>query len=301
MCPGGRKKNMNPLYDIIFPFIEFNFLRNSLFAILALATSCAPIGVFLQLRGMTLVGDAMGHALLPGVAIGILLGGASGLSMYIGGLTAGLLVAALAWLINRKTKLKEDSSFTSFYLISLALGILIISKIQGPLGTTHILFGNLLSVTDNEIWALLTTTVITLLGIVLIYRPLMVECFDPMFLKSMGINGSLIHGIFLFLMVLNLVAGFKSMGTLMVIGLMMIPATTARYWVSDLLKIILLSMFLAIFSGVVGLLISYRFDMPPAPAIILLAGMTYLFSVVFGSYNGMLKTYLINKRGHFEK
>src|ERR671935_2048627 len=171
------------IYDtLIAPFTEFEFMRRALAAVVALALGAAPIGVFLMLRRMSLVGDAMAHAILPGAAIGFLVSGLNLFAMTTGGLIAGFVVAILAGLVARVTELKEDASLATFYLVSLALGVLIISLKGTNIDLLHVLFGNVLAL-DNETLLLIgAITSLTLVVLAMLYRPLVLECVDPGFL-----------------------------------------------------------------------------------------------------------------------
>lgn len=281
------------LYALLWqPFIEFSFMRYALVGCLALAFGCAPVGVFLVLRRMSLVGDALSHAVLPGAAIGFLLFGLSLTAMSIGGLIAGLVVMLGAGLITRGTQMREDASFAAFYLISLAVGVLLVSKWGSNVDLMHILFGTVLAVDDLALMFLASVASITLVALAVLYRPLVVESFDTDFLRSMGGGGAFAHLVFLILVVLNLVAGFQALGTLMAVGLMMLPAATARLWARRLPGLLGVAMLIALFSAYGGLLLSYHFNLPSGPSIVLTAGMQYAVSLFFGSHGGMVWRWL---------
>ena len=160
---------------LIAPFTEFEFMRRALAAIVALSLGGAPIGVFLMLRRMCLVGDAMAHAILPGAAIGFLLSGLNLLAMTLGGLAAGFLVAILAGVVARSTGLKEDASLATFYLASLALGVTIVSVKGTNIDLLHVLFGNILAMDDQTLLMVAFNATITLVVLAVIYRPLVIE------------------------------------------------------------------------------------------------------------------------------
>src|ERR1700676_1585473 len=173
------------IYDaLIAPFTEFEFMRRALAAAIALALGGAPIGVFLMLRRMSLVGDAMAHAILPGAAIGFLLSGLDLFAMTAGGLIAGFVVALAAGLVARATEIKEDASLATFYLMSLALGVTIVSLKGSNLDLLHVLFGTVLALDNQTLFLIAANTTITLIALALIYRPLVLECVDPGFLRS---------------------------------------------------------------------------------------------------------------------
>lgn len=284
---------MSGLVDGLFtPFVEFSFMRRALVACLALGLGCGPVGVLLTLRRMSLMGDALSHAVLPGAAIGFLLGGFSLPAMSLGGFAAGLTVALLAGLVTRFTGQREDASFAAFYLISLALGVLIVSMRGSSVDLLHVLFGTILAVDDASLLLVAAIASLSLLTLALIYRPLIVECFDPGFLQAVQGQGTVFHLAFLILVVLNLVAGFQALGTLMAVGLMMLPAAAARFWAQEVWSMAAVATAIAVLSGYLGLLWSYHRDLPSGPAIILTAGLIYLLSLVLGRRDGLLVRFL---------
>ncbi len=277
------------IYDLLIaPFAEFEFMRRALVGVFALALGAGPVGAFLMLRRMSLTGDAMAHAILPGAAIGFLISGLDLFAMTFGGLVAGLLVAVGAGVVARATEIKEDASMAAFYLISLALGVLILSVKGSNVDLLHVLFGTVLGLDDPTLYLVAGIATLTLFTLALIWRPLVLECVDPAFLSSVSRAGAPSHIAFLALVVLNLVGGFHALGTLLSVGLMMLPAATARFWVRDLTPLVCLATTIAFVSGVLGLLVSYHWSTPSGPSIILVAGGAYLFSVLFGTAGGIV-------------
>ena len=266
----------------IAPFAEFGFMRRALIACVALGLGSAPIGTLLVLRRMSLVGDAMAHALLPGAAIGFAIAGFSLVAMGGGGFVAALLVALLAGWVSHATAQREDASFAAFYLIALAAGVMIISTRGSPVDLMHVLFGSILAVDDGALLLVAVVSSVTLLALALLYRPLVVECVDPGFLRTVGGLGTAMHYGFLVLVVLNLVAGFQALGTLMAVGLMMLPATAARFWAQEVWSLAAVSALIAVACGAGGLLLSYHLNLPSGPSIVLLAGAVYVLSLLFG-------------------
>ncbi|WP_119299826.1 metal ABC transporter permease [Dongia deserti] len=290
---------MQLLFDFLFqPFIEFGFMRRALVACLALSISAGPIGVFLVLRRMALMGDAMSHAILPGAAIGFLVAGLSLWAMSLGGLIVALIVALAAGVMSRITPLKEDAALAGFFLISLALGVLLVSVKGSSVDLLHILFGTLLAVSNSALVLIAGASTITVLVLALIYRTLILECFDPGFLRAVGGRGGLAHATFLALVVLNMVAAMQALGTLMAIGLMMLPATSARLWTISIGRMIGVAVLVAVLSSVAGLIFSYYANLPSGPAVILSAGLLYLLSLAVGSNGGLLRRYI--RRPHLE-
>lgn len=277
------------LYDsLIAPFAEFEFMRRALVGVFALALGAGPVGVFLMLRRMSLIGDAMAHAILPGAALGFLFVGLNLFAMTAGGLIAGFAVAFLAGFVARTTELKEDASLAAFYLVSLALGVTIVSVKGTNIDLLHILFGAVLALDDQALFLLAAISTFSMLALALIYRPLVLECVDPGFLRSVSRAGGPAHIAFLALVVLNLVGGFHALGTLLAVGMMMLPAVIARFWVRDITAMILVSIAAGSFAGLAGLLVSFHAGIPSGPSMILVAGLLYMGSVLFGPLGGWL-------------
>jgi len=273
---------------LIAPFAEFEFMRRALVGSFALALGAPPIGIFLMLRRMSLIGDAMAHAILPGAAIGFLLFGLSLFAMAGFGLIAGFVIAVGAGLIARSTQMKEDASLAAFFLISLALGVTIVSIKGTNVDLLHFLFGSVLAMDDPTLLLIVGITSVSLIILALIWRPLVLECVDPGFLRSVSRAGGAAHIAFLALVVMNLVGGFQALGTLLAVGIMMLPAVTSRFWARDITGMIGVAIGCAAVSGYAGLLISYHANLPSGPAIILVAGAFYAVSVVFGRVGGLI-------------
>jgi len=278
------------IYDaFIGPFVEFGFMRRALVGALALSLSGAPIGVFLILRRMALTGDAMAHAILPGAALGYLIAGLSLPAMTLGGLAAGLIVAVAAALAARATILREDATLAAFYLISLALGVTLVSVRGSNVDLLRVLFGSVLALDDATLMLLAGISSLTLLALAALYRPLVLETVDPGFFASVSRFSGLTQAAFLALVVVNLVAGFHALGTLMSVGLMMLPAAAARLWARTLPMMLALSVAFALGASLAGLIVSWHAGLPSGPLIVLTAGAIYLASLVAGRAGGMLR------------
>ncbi|MCX7208061.1 MAG: metal ABC transporter permease [Proteobacteria bacterium] len=271
-------------FEIISALGEFAFMRRALIGSMALAIGCAPVGVLLLLRRMSLFGDALSHAVLPGAAIGFLLGGLTLPWLAGGGLIAGLLVALAASVVARKSRLNEDASFAGFYLLALAIGVLIVSKWGSSVDLIHLLFGSVLAIDDPSLLIVSSVASITLLWLAIEYRGIVLECADSGFIAATSGNGMRFHIGFMVIAVLNFVAAFQAMGTLMAVGLMMLPAATARLWVERLSMLFAVSWLIALFACVAGLIASYQWDLPSGPAIVLIAGALYCLSLLFAPF-----------------
>ena len=285
---------MSILDALVGPFIEFEFMRRALIGTSVLSLSACPVGVFLMLRRMSLSGDAMAHAILPGAAVGFLVSGLELLPMTLGGLVAGLAVALVSGAVARSTIQKEDASLAAFYLISLALGVLLVSLKGSSIDLMHVLFGTVLALDNQAIVLIAVISGATIATLAVIWRALVAECMDPVFLRSVSRAGPFVHFSFLVLVVLNLVGGFEALGTLLAVGLMMLPAAAARFWTHRLVAMCALAIAVGIVSNVAGLLISYHLSIASGPAIILTAGAIYVVSLVFAP-RGLIATRIVTR------
>jgi zinc/manganese transport system permease protein len=265
-------------------------VRHSLAAIFALALSAGPIGVFLMLRRMSLIGDAMSHAILPGVAIAFLAAGLNVFAMTLGGLVAGLLIAVLAGVVSRATALHEDASLAVFLLVSLAFGVVIVTVngIDIERLMTFLFGETAAKMSADKLLVIAVNATISLVALALIYRPLVLGCVDPGFLRSISRTDGIAHLTFLAVLVLNLISAFHALGTLLGVGIIIIPAGTARFWSRDISKIIALATATALACGFAGVLLAYDLNIPSGPAVTLVAGVLYIGSVLFGRIGGMV-------------
>ncbi len=283
---------------LIAPFADFGFMRRALAGVAALSLGAGPIGVFLMLRRMSLVGDAMAHAILPGAAVGYLVAGLSLGWMTMGGLFAGFAVALLSGLVARTTVLKEDAALAAFYLLSLAGGVTLVSLKGSNVDLLHVLFGSVLALDDPTLSLLAGTATLSVFVLAILYRPLVLECVDPGYLRSVSRSGAAAHLGFLALVVMNLVAGFHALGTLLAVGLMMLPAVAARFWTESIGGMIGYATVFGLVSGIAGILISFHAGLPTGPTVILAAGAVYAASMMFGAHGGLVLRLL--PRRHLE-
>lgn len=280
------------------PFAD-PFMQRALVALLIVALAQAPLGVFMMLRKMSLMGDGLSHAVLPGFAVGFLFAGLSLPLIMLCGLVAGLLVTFIATLLSRYTLLKEDAAFNSLFLCALALGVLLITRHGTAVDLYHVLFGNVLAV-DNQ--ALITMGIsgsISLVLCALFYRSFILECVDPLFARQhlhfAYVQYALLYG----LIVVALVSSFQALGTLMTLGVMLLPAACARLWGRTVDQIFLYStLFAAIFS-VLGLAVSYHLDTPVSVSVVLMLGGWLLLSALIGPKGGLIPRFFPRK--HLEK
>ena len=268
-----------PLTFLFGPFASFGFMRMALVACLALALASGPIGILLLLRRMSLDGDVLSHAVMPGAALGFLYAGYSLAALTAGGLLTGLMVAFLAGAVVRLLPRQRDGSLAAFYLYALALGVTIIAARGSNLDVMHVLFGTVLAIDAASLILICVICSATILIVAAIYRPLSVEIIDPAFLRTVG-GGVIFSAIFLVLVVLTLVASFQAFGTLLAIGPLLLPATAARCWTQRAGSGIALAVIFGVMADFAGLLMSYYGNLPSGPAIIIAGGTIYGLSLV---------------------
>lgn len=276
---------MNELF--FAPFTELDFMTRALVASMAIAVVGAPVGVLLMFRRLSLVGDALGHALLPGAALGYLMWGLYFPALFFGGLIAGLTVAGLASLVAQISPQKEESSLASMYLLSIATGVVLVSRSGSSVDLMHLLFGSVLALDEMTLYMVLGASVVALLLWAFLGRLLLFEALDAAHLERLGYPVKWIHFVFLFIVVLTLVTGFQALGTLMALGLVLLPSAAARFCVDSLPKQVGFAAVFGIVGSYCGLLASFHFNWPSGPAIVLCCGVIYLAALILGPAHGL--------------
>ena len=271
------------MFDLLSEMFNYAFMRRAFVVTTILSASVAPVGAFLVLRRLSLAGEAMAHAITPGVVIGFVTAGLSVMSLLFGGLIAGLGVAVMTAYLARNTILRSDASLASLYLIALAIGIFILSAAGSAVPLKSFLFGSILGVDDASMILVGGVATVTLVTFALILRPLIMSTCDPVFFESQVKRPWIVDQGFMFLLVLNLLAAFKTLGTLMAVGLMILPATAARYWSGTITAQLGLGFIFSLLSCWLGLTLSYVLpETPSGPAIVLVAGTIFVLSALFG-------------------
>lgn len=276
---------------MICPFFTDPALKRALVSAILVSVSGAPLGVMLVLRRMSLMGDVIAHAILPGTAAGFILAGLSVPAMSLGGMIAGLTVALIAGLATRFTAIREDASLATFYLLAVAVGILMLSLHGSAQDLEDILFGDAQAIDNQILVYMAAVSCVTLLTLAVIYRPLVVESFDPQFMKAVRGKGGFYHILFMLLVVLNMVEGYRTLGTLMASGLLLIPAVAAQFWTRRLSGLILVAVAIAVLSSIIGIVVADIFKVPSGPAIVLMIGVVYIGSVLFGKHGSVRARY----------
>ena len=263
---------------LVEPFQSLAFMRSALIACLALALANGAVGTLLVLRRMSLDGEVLGHAVMPGAAVGFLYAGPSPTWLSLGGLASGLAVAALAGAITRERS-GRDVGLVVFYLVALSLGIVLIAWRGSNVDAMRVLFGTVLAIDQSALLQIASVSSVIVLLVAALYRPLAVGAFDPAFLRAVGVRAP--YGpVFSALMVLALVAGFQAFGTLLAVGPLLVPAAAARCWNLGVASSMALATGFGFVASFAGLLVSYHGNLPTGPAILLVAGLLFGVSLV---------------------
>lgn len=258
-------------------------LSKALASCFLLSLSSGPLGVFLVLRRMTLIGDALSHGILPGVALAFLLWGPAPVGMNIMGMGAGLMLACLSTGLSHAAKLNEESTFAGLYLLSLSVGVLLLAHHQDEL--LHMLFGSLATLSQESIWTIGGISIVTLIFLFQYYQPLVIQCFDPDFFEYRGGNSRTLKILFMLVLSMNLVASFQALGTLMALGLLILPALIMRLLSNNLRIMCIGSSILGISASAIGLLWARQTPHLWGATIVAILGFFYLGALIYASWS----------------
>jgi len=284
---------MTAVFDALVEPFRYDFMLRGLFSALLLSVSGSLLGSVLVLRRLALLGDALSHSLLPGVAVAWLLFGRGIVSMLVGALVTGLVIAVGSALLSRLTRLKEDAAFGAFFLVAYAGGIALVSQTGTRVDLLHFLFGHILGVGPADLWLTAAAAGITVLLFGLFYRGIVLEVFDPVFSRAAGMHASWFHLGFLSLAVLNLVAALQTMGVILALGLFLLPATTAYLWCDRFSTMLSLSAALGMVGSVAGLILSFHTGLSSGPSIVLCLGAGLIASAIASPRYGLLHSITI--------
>ncbi len=261
------------------PF-QYEFIQRALIASLMVGISCGLIGTYIMLRRLSLIGDALAHAVLPGVVIGFMVAGKSALSLFIGALAAGILTSILISFVERNSKIKEDTSIGIIFTGAFALGILLVSQLkQVHIDLSSYLFGDVLGVSDSDLLLSSIITVIIIISVVLFYKQLLVTSFDPTMAHIIGISTAVVHYFLMTLLSMSIVAGLQSVGVILIIAMLITPPATSFLLTDKLKRLLLLSCFFGVMSSIIGLYLSYHFNFASGASIVLVS--VFFFSMAF--------------------
>lgn len=264
---------------------KYDFLQSALLTAIMVGIMSGIIGSFIILRGMSLMGDAISHAVLPGVAVAYMLG----INILIGASLFGVLAALLIGFVASRSKIKTDTSigvvFSAFY----ALGFILISMAESSTNLHHILFGNILAVSDSDIMTIAVVLGIVILFVVTFYKELLVTSFDEVYAKTYGLNVQVIHYALMLVLTLVTVSALQTVGIILVVAMLITPAATAFLWTDKLGTMLILSAVMGVVSSMTGLYFSYTFNWASGPAIVLVAALLFALSFIFSPKQNFFK------------
>lgn len=286
------------LHDLFIEPFGYEFMQRGVLSAALLGLSGGLLGCVLVLRRLALLGDALSHSLLPGVAVAWLLFGASTTALFAGALVAGLLTALGSALLSRLTRVKEDAAFASLFIVFFGGGVALLSKLPTRINLSHFLFGNILGVSRDDLWLTAAVSLGTLLLFAMFRRGILLETFDPVFHRAIGGRGGSVHFGFLALTVLNLVAALQTMGIVLALGLFLLPAVSAYLWCDHFGRMLALSVAIAVGGSFAGILLSYHAGLASGAAIVLCLGGVFLFSALFSPHYGVARRIMQILRPH---
>lgn len=261
--------------QFIRDLIEYPFLQHALSTSVILAIACSIVGCFIILRGLALMGDAISHAVLPGVAISYMLN----ISYFFGAVAFGIMAALGINFVSEKSKIKSDSAIGIVFSGFLALGILLVTKIQSSINLNNILFGNVLTISDNDRLLTEIVSIAVLVVIYLFYKELMLTTFDETMARASGLPVRFINYMMMLLLTLITVVSLQTVGVILVVSLLITPASTAYLLTNKLSSMIWVSAIIGAISAVIGLFISVTYNLPSGVVIVL--AVTTIFTLVF--------------------
>lgn len=279
---------MSTLHHVFIEPFTYGFLQRGLLSAMLLSLSGGLLGSILILRRLALMGDALAHSLLPGVALAYLLFGANLVALFLGGLFAGLLTTAGSALLSRLTRVKEDAAFGSLFVVFFAAGIALVSAMKTRIDFMHFLFGNILAVSASDLWLAAGASALTVGIFAVFHRAILLETFDPVFHRATGGHGAVTHVAILSLTVLNLVAALQAMGVVLALGLFLLPAVTAYLWCDRIGRLLATAVGIALAGSVLGILVSYHADLASGASIVLTLGALFFISAVVSPRYGIV-------------
>ncbi len=273
--------------DWLITPLSFAFMQRGLAAALLVGLLCSIIGCYVVLRGMAFMGDALAHAILPGVAIAYLLKG----NLLVGALAAAMIVALSIGFLSRRSTIKEDTAIGILFSAALALGVALISSIRTyAVDLSHILFGNILGVSAGDLVFIAVVAFLVLAVILLLYRPFLIHTFDPILAATMRLPVSLLQNLMLLLIALTVVVSLQTVGIGLVAALLVTPPASA-FLISRRLPVMMLySALFGVISSILGLYMSYYINIASGPAIVLIATLIFIITFLIHPRGGLLLT-----------
>lgn len=264
---------------------EFHFLQNALVTAVVIGVVSGAVGCFIILRGMSLMGDAISHAVLPGVAISYILG----INFFVGAIIFGLLSSIIITFIKNNSIIKGDTAIGITFSSFLALGVILIGIANSSTDLFHILFGNILAVQDIDKWLTIGVSIAVLVVIVLFFKELLITSFDPLMARAIGMKVNFYHYLLMVLLTLVSVTAMQSVGTILIVAMLITPAATAYLYTNSLRKMIILSSSLGAVSSVLGLFIGYSFNIAVGSSIVITSAIIFAISFFVSPKQNFIK------------
>ncbi|BBE39740.1 metal ABC transporter permease [Streptococcus dysgalactiae] len=271
--------------------MSYHFLQNALVTAIVIGVVSGAVGCFIILRSMSLMGDAISHAVLPGVALSFILG----INFFIGAIVFGLLASVIITYIKENSVIKGDTAIGITFSSFLALGIILIGVANSSTDLFHILFGNILAVQDSDKWITIGVSVFVLGIIILFFKELLITSFDPILAKSMGMNVNAYHYMLMILLTLVSVTAMQSVGTILIVALLITPAATAYLYANSLKVMLVMSSAIGALSSVLGLYLGYTFNVAAGSSIVLTSAAIFLISFFISPKQGYIKKVMMTK------
>jgi manganese/iron transport system permease protein len=288
---GGLMVLVNLMPEGIREPFQYGFMQRALLTSVLVGGVCGLLSSYVILKRWSLLGDAISHAVLPGVAIAYLLGW----PFFVGAFITGALTSLGIGVIERHSRIKSDAAMGLMFTAAFALGVVIISQITTSTHLMHILFGNVLGVRQPALLLTLFSGVMVLLVVVFFYKPLLVYVFDPVQARSLGMNTSLMHYGLMLLLTLTIVASLETVGIILVVSMLITPGATAYLLVNRLPSMMLLSTLIGIASSVIGLYLAFRFNVASGGAMVLVVTAMFLLAFLFAPHRGVI-SYTLRRR-----
>lgn len=274
------------MLNTIFEPLQYSFMQRSLIVAIVVGIICAVVGSYLMVQRLALLGDAISHSVLPGLAIAYLVGA----NIFVGAFMAGILSTILINLISTRSHIKEDTAMGIVFSAFFALGITLITVVQkdNKIDLNHFLFGNILAVDGTEVRDTLIIAGIVLTIVFLLYKELLFYTFDKLGAQAVGLPVGLLDLGLMMLIGLTIVASLKAVGVVLVLSLLITPAATAYLLVNRLHFVMLLGVMIGMISSVTGMYLSYYYNLPSGPAIVLVASAWFVLAFLFSPSQGLL-------------
>ena len=279
--------------------LHHEFMQRAFLACALIGFTNGFLSAFIVLRRLALMADALSHALLPGLAVGIMLFGLAPLSLFSGALVAALLVGLGAELISRSSRVKEETALAVLYTVAFSAGIVLLAISPVRVDLHEYLFGNILGVSNADLWVTYSISCVTITVLVSLQRPLFLMLFDPAVAATQGVKVSLLNYVLITLLVLSMISSLQAVGVILALGLLVAPAATVYLFSDSCATLFWGGGFVGALGSCAGLLISYWLNLPAGACIVLLLGLMFFLAFIFSPRYGVLR-HLLN-RGHLHK